>query len=89
MLAVKDNGEIFVGWSVCNINKDRYDKILGEKIAVGRALYGDKSKVQPPRFAQKQLEKFKERAQFYFNNPNPKPKRETAKEKEEKFLQQM
>lgn len=73
-----DTGAIHVGWSVCN-PKDRYDKALALKIASGRAGYSGVVGGKPPRFVQDQLDAFGIRAEKYFNNPNPAPKRKKQK----------
>lgn len=76
MVAIKlSNTLITVGWSVCN-KIDKYDKQLADKIAFNRAMYG--SHTPAPRFAKPQIDKFSQRATFYFTNPNPKPKRAKA-----------
>jgi hypothetical protein len=76
VIAFKDNCGVHVGWSVCR-KTDVYDKDMAETIAKARACEG--TKVAPPRFALQQLAEFNERAMNYFNNPNPKPKREKQK----------
>lgn len=75
MLAWKVDGNVRVGWSTCNINKDKYDKTLAERIAAVRGRCG--TKVQPPKYAVAQIAAFTERANKYFNNPAPR-KREKA-----------
>lgn len=58
-----------VGWSVCN-PRDQFDKQLGRKIAVGRALEGSGTPI--PRVGRKRdyvretLNEMHERAQRYF-----------------------
>lgn len=68
-VAVKVDGVIRIGWSVCN-PKDRYNKELADRIANGRAMM--ESATAPPRFVQEQLSNFANRATKYFDNPNPK-----------------
>lgn len=53
-----------VGWSKCNIKKDRFIKDFGINIACGRAVIN--SKVKVPHTISPAFENMKERAKRYF-----------------------
>jgi hypothetical protein len=53
-----------VGWSKCNIKKDRFDKEMGQTIACGRAIKG--SRVKIPHCIIPYLAMMRNRASKYF-----------------------
>jgi hypothetical protein len=69
VVAVKTPGGFRVGFSVCNLDKDRWEKFLGLRIAIGRALSG---KIYNPldyphgTMIAEEVEKMAERANRYW-----------------------
>lgn len=63
----KQNGDVSVDFSLCNIKKDKFNKSMALEIAVGRAL-SDKVPVDrklPPSIL-KEIDKFNDRASRYY-----------------------
>lgn len=67
VVAVKNNGPVHrftVGWSMCRVKLDKFDKERGIGIAYNRAVKGTCAKM--PRLVQPVYEKMVERGSKYF-----------------------
>lgn len=56
-----------IGWSKCNIKKDKFDKNLGLRIAEGRALAGSNT-LCPNAITNDKVVEFRNRAKRYFKS---------------------
>lgn len=65
VVASQVGNEIRYGWSLAKTTKDKFNKVLGVKIAVGR-LGVDAPENEIPHTIQKRLEQFKVRAAKYY-----------------------
>lgn len=62
----KKNGSVSVHYSLCNVDKDKYNKSIALNIAFGRAYSDETLADNPPRIVFKKIDSFNERACRYF-----------------------
>ena len=67
VLVALDGGQI--GWSKCNIKRDKFDKELGLRIATGRAEYGSFRADMPTDIRIVVEKHFYDRSMRYFKQP--------------------
>ena len=68
---VSSENEIVVGWSKCNIKRDKFDKGLGQRIALGRAGLRIIAKI--PQKYEPEVMMMVERAKKYFKGAHVAP----------------
>jgi len=74
VVAVRDNDEIFYGYSLLNVKLDRFNKTLGLQIATNRALYESYELPDTPEretLVLDALERIEKRALKYFKDIDP------------------
>jgi hypothetical protein len=69
LAAKKINGKVFIGWSMCKLKMDKFDRDRGKQIAIGRANKGvmNDDSIKLPGCIKKQAREFKKRCEKYYD----------------------